>query len=65
MTTTTSTAEASTAIDRVGPPRIVPLLADQPAMRDWTAQLVERARSEGESITARSGLPGKTKYPVL
>jgi putative transposase len=56
MTTTRNTAEPSTAIERAGPPRIVPLVADQPAMRDWAVELVERARSEGVELTGDNGL---------
>ena len=56
MTTTTNTAGQSTAIERAGPPRIVPLVADQPAMREWATELVERARREGVELTGDNGL---------
>jgi len=56
MTTTTNTAEPSTAIERVGPPRIVPLVGDTPAMRDWATELVEQARREGVELTGDNGL---------
>jgi hypothetical protein len=32
-------------------PSIVPLVGDEPAMRDWAAELVERARTEGVELT--------------
>jgi transposase-like protein len=55
MTTTTITTAAS-------PPKassvrpIVPLVGDEPAMRDWAAELVERARREGVELTGDDGL---------
>jgi putative transposase len=34
----------------------VPSVGDEPAMRDWAAELVERARSEGVELTGDDGL---------
>jgi putative transposase len=34
----------------------VPLVGDEPAMRDWAAELVDRARSEGVELTGDNGL---------
>jgi putative transposase len=39
----------------LGPCR-VPLVGDGPAMRDWAAELVDRARSEGVELTGDGGL---------
>ena len=36
--------------------RSVPLVGDEPAMRDWAAELVDRARSEGVELTGDNGL---------
>src|SRR6516225_9851043 len=49
-TTTTSPAEPRRA------PRSVPLVGDEPAMRDWAAELVERARTDGVELTGENGL---------
>ena len=38
------------------PVRSVPLVGDEPAMRDWAAELVARARAEGVELTGDSGL---------
>jgi hypothetical protein len=58
--TTTSTSVSSTtgAVEpaRRGVPSIVPLVGDEPAMRDWAAELVERARTEGVELTGDNGL---------
>ena len=35
---------------------IVPLVGDEPALRDWAAELVERARTEGVELTGDDGL---------
>ena len=51
MTTTTATP-----VEPACPPRIVPLVGDEPAMRDWAAELVTRARSEGVELTGDDGL---------
>ena len=37
-------------------PRSVPLVGDEPAMRDWAAALVDRARCEGVELTGDGGL---------
>jgi putative transposase len=50
--TTTSTTPAESA----RPPRIVPLVGDEPVMRDWAAELVERARTDGVELTGENGL---------
>ena len=55
MTTAMTTASSSPA-EPVGAPRIVPLVGDEPAMRDWAAELVARARSEGVELTGENGL---------
>ena len=36
--------------------RSVPLVGDEPAMRDWAAELVARARAEGVELTGENGL---------
>jgi hypothetical protein len=38
------------------PGRSVAPVGDEPAMRDWAAELVERARSEGVELTGDDGL---------
>ena len=38
------------------PVRSVPLVGDEPAMRDWAAELVARARAEGVELTGVNGL---------
>ncbi len=57
---TTTTADSSTmsGLEPAGGlvPRIVPLVADEPAMRGWAAELVARARSEGVALTGDDGL---------
>src|SRR5215207_7446168 len=55
MTTTTTTSAA--VLPTKNPvPAIVPLVGDEPAMRDWAAELVARARSEGVELTGDDGL---------
>ncbi len=49
----TETANKTTA---VLPVRSVPLVGDEPAMRDWAAELVARARAEGVELTGDNGL---------
>jgi putative transposase len=60
MTTTTTTAASSKAATpepaRRPVPPIVPLPVDEPAMRDWAAELVARARHEGVELTGDDGL---------
>jgi putative transposase len=57
MTTTiTSTSDSPTGAERAARPRIVPLVGDQPAMREFAAELVERARTEGVELTGDNGL---------
>ena len=54
MTTKTT---AAVTLPRTNPmPPMVPLVADEPAMRDWAAELVERARREGVELTGDGGL---------
>src|SRR3954469_4255444 len=50
--TTTTTAP----VEPARPPRIVPLVGDEPAMRDWADELVARARTEGVELTGENGL---------
>src|SRR5262245_10214979 len=52
MTAMTTTSPAEPA----GPPRMVPLVGDEPAMREWADELVAGARTEGEELTGESGL---------
>ncbi len=54
---TTTPVSSSTAIEpaRAGG-RIVPLVGDGPAMRDWAEDLVELARTEGVELTGEHGL---------
>src|SRR5262245_52544199 len=55
MSTTTNTPAAT--LPKQSPvPSIVPLVGDEPAMRDWAAELVARARSEGVELTGDDGL---------
>ena len=58
MTTNTDimTTNGSTPAGRTGPPRSVPLVGDEPAMRAWAAELVERARRDGVELTGDGGL---------
>src|SRR4051812_14044340 len=51
MTTTTTTP-----VEPARSPRIVPLVGDEPAMRDSTEELVARARTEGVELTGDNGL---------
>jgi transposase-like protein len=39
-----------------GPPQVVPLPGDGPAMREWANELVERARRDGVELTGEGGL---------
>jgi putative transposase len=43
-------------VEPAGPGRIVPLMGDEPAMRDWADELVARARSQGVELTGENGL---------
>jgi hypothetical protein len=58
MTTNTdiTTINEQTPTERSGPPRSVPLVGDEPAMREWAAELVERARHDGVELTGDDGL---------
>ena len=58
MTSTTSHSASAAAVEPAGPwaPSIVPLVGDEPAMRDCAAKLVERARCEGVELTGDNGL---------
>jgi putative transposase len=51
MSTTTDVKPAVSA-----PARSVPLVGDTPAMRDWAAELVEQARTDGVALTGEDGL---------
>jgi hypothetical protein len=46
---TTKTTAAVTPSKKDQAPPIVPLMGDEPAMREWAAELVERARCDGAS----------------
>jgi putative transposase len=59
VTTTSSDSVSSSAALEPGPSssgRSVLPVGDEPAMRDWAAELVERARSEGVVLTGDDGL---------
>jgi hypothetical protein len=59
VTTTSSDSVSLSAALEPGPGssgRSVSLVGDEPAMRDWAAELVERARSEGVELTGDNGL---------
>src|SRR4051794_12164524 len=48
---------ATTANDRAARGvRSVPLVGDEPALREWAAELVERARADGVELTGEDGL---------
>jgi putative transposase len=55
--TSTSAASSRTAsaVPRLGR-RSVPVVGDEPALRVWAAELVERARCEGVELTGEDGL---------
>jgi len=58
MTTTSSDPVLSSRASEPAPssgPSVSPV-GDEPAMRDWAAELVERARSEGVELTGHNGL---------
>ena len=70
MTSITSSAEPSAAIERAGPPRIVPLVADQPAMREWANELgppaqvaMRRLRYNGIRAALYTGAPRRRETP--
>ena len=48
--------ETANKTARCRPVRSVPLVGDEPAMRDWAAELVARARAEGVELTGDNGL---------
>ena len=52
FSTTTSVVEPA----KGSVPRIVPLVGDAPAMREWAEELVERARTQGVELTGDNGL---------
>src|SRR5947207_9410159 len=57
MTTMTTTTPAGmTRPDKGVAPSTVPLVGDEPAMHDWAAELVARAREEGVELTGDDGL---------
>ncbi len=56
MTSTTTNKTATDEGTPNGPPRILPLVSDEPAMRDWAAELVDRARNDGVELTGDDGL---------
>jgi putative transposase len=59
MSTTSSDSVSSGRVSEPVPnasgPRVSPV-GDEPAMRDWASELVERARSEGVELTGDDGL---------
>jgi transposase-like protein len=56
MTTTSTTTAAVTLPKKSAVPPMVPLMGNEPAMRDWAAELVARARREGVELTGNDGL---------
>jgi transposase-like protein len=56
MITKTTTTAAVTPSKRSPVAPIVPLVGDEPAMRDWAVELVERARRDGVELTGDDGL---------
>ena len=53
---TTKTDITTNRSDAAGPPRSVPLAGDGPAMREFAAELVDRARTDGLELTGDDGL---------
>ena len=58
-TEVTTTNQSDPAVPK-GPPRSVPLVGDEPAMREWAAELVDRARRDGVELTGDDGAGGQT-----
>ena len=60
MTSTSSASSSTPTRHGAGTgllgPRSVAFVGDEPAMRDWAAELVDRARSEGVELTGDGGL---------
>jgi hypothetical protein len=59
VTTSSSASVSSSAVSEPVPNssgRSVSPVGDEPAMRDWASELVERARSEGVELTGDNGL---------
>src|SRR2546423_7442290 len=54
--TSTSTPAATTESAGGSPARSVGSVGDEPAMRDWATELVDRARAEGVDLTGENGL---------
>jgi putative transposase len=54
MTTTTTSAVPTESARPTG--RSVGFVGDEPAMRDWAAELVDRARADGVELTGDNGL---------
>src|SRR5688572_6719622 len=52
----TAASTTSTSVEPAQRSHSVPLVGDEPAMRAWAAELVERARSEGVELTGDGGL---------
>jgi putative transposase len=55
MTTTTTPATTTEPASNTRP-RSVAFVGDEPAMRDWAAELVDRARADGVELTGDNGL---------
>ncbi len=56
MTTNTDITNTTEEPTRRGPPDCVPLPGDEPAMREWANDLVERSRRDGVELTGDGGL---------
>src|SRR6516162_8739550 len=56
MTTATTSSTTAATTEPARPPRMVPLVGDEPAMREWAAELVEQARTDGVELTGENGL---------
>ncbi len=55
-TSTSSTTGTAEPGSDLASPRSVSFVGDEPAMRDWAAELVDRARNEGVDLTGDNGL---------
>ena len=56
MTTTTKTTSAAALPTKDPGALLVPLVGDEPAMRDWAAELMDGARPEAAELTGDDGL---------
>jgi hypothetical protein len=62
-TTTDSPATSSHEPTRRRVPPIVPLVGDEPAVREWAAELVARARADGVELTGDDRLVDRRRRP--